>query len=147
MTSETRESRRRTNLRRLYGLSEAEYASMHARQGGVCALCDAPETALHPDGSVKPLAVDHDHRTGAVRGLLCHRCNVRVGWLETLLRDADALLRSIRYVSIDGEERPDFITDEATALFMADAAQRGMTRDEYQDRYGIVLGAVANKYT
>ena len=50
------------------GISDAEYAELLARQDGHCALCPAtPKT--------RRLHVDHDHATGTVRGLLCHRCN------------------------------------------------------------------------
>ncbi len=50
------------------GVTDSEYAAMLDRQGGGCAICGTtPKT--------RRLNVDHDHRTGAVRGLLCHRCN------------------------------------------------------------------------
>lgn len=49
-------------------VTELEYAALLALQGGHCALCpNTPKT--------RRLAVDHDHRTGRVRGLLCFRCN------------------------------------------------------------------------
>lgn len=47
---------------------------MLARQAGACACCGT--TA--PGGRGR-WHVDHDHRTGAVRGILCHRCNVGIG--------------------------------------------------------------------
>ncbi|WP_083230265.1 endonuclease VII domain-containing protein [Curtobacterium sp. UCD-KPL2560] len=54
--------------------------------GGACAIC----------GSTNDLRVDHDHKTGAVRGLLCSPCNVGIGWLQ----DDVALLRqAIGYLS------------------------------------------------
>lgn len=60
-------------LRTRYGLTEDDYDSMRTRQGGVCAICGRPG-----DG---PLHVDHDHATGAVRGLLCSPCNRGIGHL------------------------------------------------------------------
>lgn len=45
---------------------------MLQHQGGVCAICNLP-----PRGKL-PLNVDHDHKTGAVRGLLCWTCNHRL---------------------------------------------------------------------
>jgi hypothetical protein len=58
-----------------------EYEARLAAQGGVCAICGRPP-------KTRRLDVDHEHKTGAVRGLLCHRCNrnlptwVTREWLE-----------------------------------------------------------------
>jgi hypothetical protein len=53
-------------VRRVYGLSDGEYAALLAYQGGTCAI-----PRCRANGSRKRLAVDHDHETGEVRGLLC----------------------------------------------------------------------------
>lgn len=60
---------------------------MVVAQDGRCAICREEETAT-ARGRVRSLAVDHDHETGAVRGLLCSRCNTALG----LFRDNPALL-------------------------------------------------------
>jgi hypothetical protein len=52
-----------------YGISGADYDALYEAQGGRCALC------RRATGARKRLAVDHDHKTGAVRGLLCGHCN------------------------------------------------------------------------
>ena len=65
-----------------------EYVSLAEAQGGRCAICRQPETHRDRSGSVQPLGVDHDHRTGKVRGLLCHSCNTALGYF----RDDPALL-------------------------------------------------------
>lgn len=62
---------RDTYLRRTYGITEAEYLAVLEHQGGRCAIC------CKPPGNVN-LAVDHDHRTGVIRGLLCSACNYQV---------------------------------------------------------------------
>lgn len=67
-------------LRRLYGLSLPEYQVMFMAQNGLCAICKAPETVI-VNGKVISLAVDHDHKTGLVRELLCRRCNAHLGKL------------------------------------------------------------------
>lgn len=51
-----------------YGITSEDYAAVLEHQGGVCAMCLQRPVS-------KRLAVDHDHRTGEVRGLLCSRCN------------------------------------------------------------------------
>lgn len=56
-------------LRRVYGITEAQYDEVLEHQGGACAICRKPPAAG------KNLHVDHDHKTGAVRGLLCMPCN------------------------------------------------------------------------
>ena len=62
------------------GVDATRYQEMLREQNGVCAICHNPET--HRDGlSGKPkdLAIDHDHKTGAVRALLCSSCNTALG--------------------------------------------------------------------
>lgn len=69
-------------LRREFRMSECEYGQMHDAQGGVCAICGRAETKVHRDGSICRLSVDHDHVSGDVRGLLCSKCNVGLGFFE-----------------------------------------------------------------
>lgn len=74
---------------KVYGLEAGQYDRMYAAQGGVCAICQRAK------GKAKRLAVDHDHYTGAVRGLLCGPCNKLVGFFrnspETFRRGAEYL--------------------------------------------------------
>ncbi len=76
---------RRTQLRqehikryilREYGLTPEQHATMLRQQGYVCAICKR----VNENG--KALAVDHDHKTGEVRGLLCFRCNMGLGYFQ-----------------------------------------------------------------
>ena len=64
------------HLKQTYGLTLEQYDEMLEQQGEVCAICG--EANL--DG--KRLYVDHNHETGKVRGLLCLKCNNRLGVLE-----------------------------------------------------------------
>ena len=77
-----------------FGIGLAEYAAMVASQGNKCAICDHPETQTR-NGKAKALAVDHDHATGKIRGLLCSDCNQAIGKLK---EDRDVLLSAIRYL-------------------------------------------------
>jgi len=64
-----------------FGLTIEDYDAMHEAQDGLCAICKQPETS-NRDGKVYRLAVDHDHKTGKVRGLLCFKCNSAMGSFE-----------------------------------------------------------------
>jgi hypothetical protein len=70
-----------------HGMTRGDYEELLAKQDGVCAIClSLPKTRL---------CIDHDHRTGRVRGLLCKRCNSVLGYVDdgpTLLR------RMVRYL-------------------------------------------------
>jgi hypothetical protein len=73
-------ARKPTRAKQL-GVTPEEYDRLLAKQDGHCALCPAvPKT--------RRLDTDHDHKTGQVRGLLCHRCNralpnwITPAWLD-----------------------------------------------------------------
>jgi hypothetical protein len=84
------ERMRARHLIRKYGITLEDYDVMLVAQGGGCAICGGPE----PEG--QSLHVDHDHTTGAVRGLLCFTCNAGIGMFGhdvTVLDAAAAYLR------------------------------------------------------
>ena len=78
-----------------YGLTSEEYDARFKKQGGVCAICKKKEVSTR-DGKTKVLAVDHDHATGAVRGLLCTHCNTGLAMFRDDLR---LLVLAGRYLS------------------------------------------------
>lgn len=69
------------HLKYHYGISLEDYDEMFRQQNGLCAICEKPEIATNQFG-VKRLAVDHDHTTGKIRGLLCQRCNMAIGLMD-----------------------------------------------------------------
>ena len=73
---------KKKHIKYTYGLSWDEYRAILARQGGVCAMCKTK--------SNRSLCVDHCHKTGMVRGILCHPCNLTIG----LCRDSTKLTRA-----------------------------------------------------
>lgn len=69
----------------LRGLTVADYEAMVEAQEGCCALCGTDKPWARSD----KWAVDHDHETGKVRGLLCHACNKALG----LFKDNPVVMR------------------------------------------------------
>ncbi|MGV9806026.1 endonuclease domain-containing protein [Micromonospora chersina] len=76
---------REYHLRRRYGVGQKEFDELLAEQGGVCAICGSPD----------PQHLDHDHRTGWVRGILCFNCN---GGLGQFKDSPESLARAITYL-------------------------------------------------
>jgi len=79
----TPEQRRRNNLWTRYRMRPEDAEAMAEAQGGLCGICgEKPQRPV----------IDHNHETGAVRGLLCHGCNIKLpavedkGFLEAALR-------------------------------------------------------------
>lgn len=67
---------RSAKLKWKFGITQERYDEILIEQHGKCALCD--QTCV----TGAALAVDHDHKTGAIRGLLCLKCNVGLGIYE-----------------------------------------------------------------
>ena len=65
---------RRRHLAKAYGLTIEALAEMMARQDGHCAVCGVQ--------LLERYAIDHDHKTGKVRGLLCSKCNSALGMAD-----------------------------------------------------------------
>lgn len=63
-------------VQKIYGLKPGEYGRIYLFQGQVCAIC------RRATGATKALSVDHDHKSGLVRGLLCSTCNKLLGHLR-----------------------------------------------------------------
>lgn len=66
-----------TKLKRRFGITLDEYNRLLKKQGSRCLICWAKQSVLG-----HRLAVDHDHATGAIRGLLCKSCNIGIGHLQ-----------------------------------------------------------------
>lgn len=67
---------------------------LHDSQNGLCAICNKPETAFMKTKTMF-LAVDHDHATGEVRGLLCTNCNNGLGRFND---NIELLQKAIQYI-------------------------------------------------
>ncbi len=65
------------NLINKYGMTLKEWNKMFQKQKGECAICGIHQSELHWG-----LCVDHNHKTGYIRGLLCHKCNDGMGRLR-----------------------------------------------------------------
>lgn len=83
---------RHHNLKHKFALTADQYDEMLKNQGGRCAACRKQETH-HNQFGVCSLAVDHDHATGVVRGLLCGRCNRALGLLGDSIGNLRGLLK------------------------------------------------------
>lgn len=89
-----------------YGITPDEWNRLMNTQHGRCAICENPPKQ-------KRLAVDHDHHTGAVRGLLCSRCNDEL--LGAAYHKIEVLQAAVRYLQ----------TPPASGLWVSPAVLRG----------------------
>jgi hypothetical protein len=96
-------------LRKNFGISLADYNRMFEEQDGVCKICGNPETHIDPrTQKVFNLSVDHCHKTGLVRGLLCMRHNKALGLFND---DSDLLIAAVNYLQESRRESQATRTD------------------------------------
>jgi len=72
-----------------YGITPIQYEQQLKRQKGCCAICGKKPTKQR-------LAIDHNHETGVIRGLLCFRCNFGLSWFQ---EDAELLAKASKHVT------------------------------------------------
>lgn len=97
-TKKGKRCERDNGFRKLYGISLEQWEKMLIEQSGRCSICGVPMRNPH---------VDHDHKTGMVRDLLCSRCNRMLGVIEDVEFTSMArryLVRHEASASIKAEE-------------------------------------------
>lgn len=83
---------RRKSLLKSYGLTPESYDIMFKEQLGLCKICKNPSPKRWRS---EKLFVDHDHKSGKVRGLLCHDCNYGLGGFKD---NVELLKNAIKYI-------------------------------------------------
>ena len=78
-----------SRLKSRYGITWDSYVTKLEEQGGICSICKLP-----PSGK-RRIAVDHCHKTGKIRELLCTRCNASLGLMR---ENVEALTNMIKYI-------------------------------------------------
>jgi hypothetical protein len=89
---EAQEKSRKASYKKDYGITIGDYDEMFLQQAGKCAICGTTK----PTAKRSHFAVDHDHFTGKVRGLLCHHFNSGIGYLKD---DIKLLASAIQYLT------------------------------------------------
>jgi len=85
-----KEAARHSMRKSKFGISKLEFQQLLIAQNNLCVICNKPQPGR------KALAIDHDHRTGKIRGLLCSWCNRAVGYLEDSAERAEATAKYLR---------------------------------------------------
>ncbi len=89
-----KEKNREGYYKKRYGVSLEEYNILLQLQNYCCAICNIHESKLK-HGRNQYLAVDHNHKTGKVRGLLCYKCNSALGFVNDGIQN---LKNAIKYL-------------------------------------------------
>jgi len=107
----TPSNKRKHNLWTRYRLTPEEYDSMHEEARGRCAICKRKRS----------LCVDHCHKTGKVRGLLCRCCNRGIGMLGDTHHELEKAVEYLRPFAVRHTRRP---TKRSAKLSRNDRKQR-----------------------
>lgn len=86
-------------LNKHFGITVAYYNEMWEKQKGLCAICHLANLPTY-----RRLAVDHNHITGHIRGLLCTSCNLNIGMLD----GADWFFKALSYLTTTDPNWRDF---------------------------------------
>lgn len=86
-----RELKNRSKLKSLYGITPEEKLEMYVSQSGKCKICHSP---IKKEG--KHTHIDHNHKTGRVRGLLCSNCNTGLGKFKDKVSNLQSAIEYLR---------------------------------------------------
>ena len=85
-----RENQKRQRLKREYNLTPEQYDDIFIEQGSECLIC-----GVFYKNTKKGLFIDHNHDTGEIRGLLCYKCNMGIGYFND---DPKLLIKASNYL-------------------------------------------------
>ena len=89
----------RKRLERRYGITMDQVVAMAQFQGHKCVICKREGSVLRGVHHSGKLVVDHNHKNGVVRGLLCHGCNSAIGYFRD---EPNLMIQAMRYLWTDG---------------------------------------------
>lgn len=89
-------------LRKYKNITREDYEKLLNYHNNKCGICNREETRIvRKDGTASPLSIDHDHKTGKIRGLLCNKCNRALGYFEDSIT---SLMNAIDYLKRTSSE-------------------------------------------
>jgi hypothetical protein len=105
---EKNKKRRNTyRIKKKYNINNKQYINMLKIQNRCCAICYNKETIINKHtGKIKALSIDHDHKAGKVRGLLCSKCNKMLG---TVNENIFILKNAIDYLNKNYKDEEGYI--------------------------------------
>jgi hypothetical protein len=86
---------RKADLKKKFGITPEQFEAMFVAQGSACAMCGALTS-----GTKRNFHVDHCHKTGTIRAILCHNCNLMLGHARD---STEILTAAISYLKIHSE--------------------------------------------
>ena len=130
-------------LQRTYGITIEEYNRLKESQDNKCCICGTDGTHRASANKSTPLVVDHDHKTGIVRGLLCHTCNSALGQFN----DSQLLLEAaVHYLDHNANIQPNYnvVSSRKTDLSMdtvlcilTDKLDNKLNRKQLEEKYNL----------
>lgn len=85
---------RENRIKNLFGITLKDYNEMLKKQNGRCAICGTKKVGRNQYNN-RSLGIDHDHKTGKIRGLLCNNCNTTLGFLKD---NPLILIKAVKYL-------------------------------------------------
>lgn len=94
-TPRSRRGQRANNLKKRFNMTLEQYDKIFKNQNGICKICGKPETKKYK-GILMWLSIDHNHKTGKVRALLCDKCNRALGIVDDNINLLQKLIKYLR---------------------------------------------------
>ena len=93
-----------------WNLEFVQNEDLFKKQQGLCAVCGKSETSKTPGGFIRPLNIDHCHKTNKIRGLLCFYCNIAVGHFEDNIVSLKKAIKYLKHYEVSDNTKNTFNT-------------------------------------